>query len=112
MSISIALSIILFMGFSVLVNPKALGITSINSYTRDISISSEKGMSKDIYSKLSSMEGIKRVYGRMTNYVTASFEVSKLTDEYKKSGEKIETDKNGLFVPKENPGLFLMIKIS
>lgn len=61
MSLSIALSIILFMGFSVLVNPKPLGLTPINSSTPDIKITSANVISKDMYSKLSNAEGIKKV---------------------------------------------------
>lgn len=102
MSASIALSIVLFMGFNILVNPKALGMTPIKSYTPDISITSKQGISKDMYSKLSSIDGIKRVYGRMTNYVTASFDSEKLTDEYKKNVGGIKIDNKGLFVGAEN----------
>ncbi|WP_297423825.1 FtsX-like permease family protein [Clostridium sp.] len=102
MSISIALSIILFMGFSILVNPKCLGVKPISSSTPDIYITSKQGISKDIYSKLSSIDGMKKVYGRMTNYVTASFDATRLTDEYKKNAIEIKTDNNGLFVGTEN----------
>lgn len=105
MSISIALSIILFMGFSIFVNPKSLGVKPISSYTPDISITSEQGISKEMYSKLSSIDGIKRVYGRMTNYVTASFDAEKLTDEYKKNVGEIKIDNKGLFVPTEDSWL-------
>lgn len=63
MSISIALSIIMFMCFSVLVNPKCLGMQPVNSNTPDIKVTSDKGISKEMYSKLSSAEGIKRIQG-------------------------------------------------
>ncbi|BCZ45018.1 ABC transporter permease [Clostridium gelidum] len=102
MSVSIALSIMLFMGFNILVNPKALGMTPIKSYTPDISLTSKQGISNDMYSKLSSIDGIKRVYGRMTNYVTASFDAEKLTDEYTKNVGEIKIDNKGLFVAAEN----------
>ncbi|AKA67198.1 ABC transporter permease [Clostridium scatologenes] len=84
MSISIALSIILFMGFSVLVNPKALGLTPINSYTPDIKVTSDQGISKDMYSKLSNIEGIKRVHeivGKSGEYSAIEMQLKDNKDE-------------------------------
>lgn len=102
MSVSIALSITLFMVFSVFVNPKSLGIKPVGPSTPDIYITSEKGISKDVYSKLWNMDGMKRVYGRMTNYVDATFDAVRLTDEYKNNAGEIKVDNNGLFEGTEN----------
>lgn len=101
MSVSIALSITLLMVFSVFVNPKSLGIKPVSSCTADIYITCENGISKNVYSKLYSMDGLKRIYGRMTNYVTASFDITKLTDEYKNNVKEIKADSNGLFTGTE-----------
>lgn len=82
MSSSIAVSIILFLGFSVLVNPKLLGMNSTKAYTADISVSSAEGINKDLFKKVSEMDGIKNVYGRMSTFVRADFNTSRLTKSY------------------------------
>lgn len=105
MSSSIALSIIMFLGFNVLVNPTYLGMKAIKPYTADISLRSTQGINKDIYTKLLSSDGIKRVYGRMSSYVNATFNAARLTDTYKKEIGGVKTESNGLFVAPENSWL-------
>lgn len=95
MSCSIAISIILFFGFNVLVNPAFLGVSTTKSYTPDIYISSGEGMSGDLVKKLSDMDGVNKLYGRMSTFINASFDASRLSKEYKTSlGNKMKG--NGL----------------
>ena len=100
-SSSIALSIIMFMCFSVIVNPTFLGIKATEVYTSDVSITSSQGIGENIYKKLSTLGGVKRVYGRMSNYVDATFDATRLTGTYKKEMGPIKTESNGLMVAKE-----------
>ncbi|MBW9146758.1 ABC transporter permease [Clostridium sp. CM027] len=100
-SSSIALSIIMFMCFSVIVNPTFLGMKATEVYTPDVSITSSQGIGENIYKKLSTLGGVKRVYGRMSNYVYATFDVTRLTDTYKKEMGPIKTESNGLMVATE-----------
>ena len=101
MSSSIAISIILFFAFSVLVNPAFMGMNTTKSYTADISLSSDIGISSDLIENLSSMGGIKNVFGRMSSFASAAFDSSRLTDTYKASIGSIKTTDNELSAPPE-----------
>lgn len=69
MSLSIAFSIIMFLGFNVLMNPANLGVREIKASAPDITISSDKGIPGDIYEKIADLKGIKRIYGRKTSLI-------------------------------------------
>ncbi len=97
MTSSIALSIIMFLCFSFLVNPNYLGMKAVDSNSPDIAISSEDGIDNKVYSTLMNLEGTKRIAGRMTGYINATFEASKLTDEYRKLAGEVKVGNNGLF---------------
>ena len=105
MSSSIAISIILFFAFSVLVNPTFMGMNTTKSYTADISLSSEIGISSDLIEKLSSMGGIKNVFGRKSSLVSAAFDSSRLTDTYKASIGYTKTTNDELSAPPEKSWL-------
>lgn len=102
MSSSIAISIILFLGFSVLVNPNFMGMSTTKSYTADISLSSDNGIDDTLIKNLSGLDGVKNVYGRMSSMVNATFSASRLTDQYKKYIGDIKTTDNNLLVAPEN----------
>ncbi len=101
MSCSIAISIIMFLGFNVFIDFMHKALKTTKPYTPDISLISEEGLSNDLYKDLSDIEGVKNVYGRMFGYVDATFDAEKLTDNYKEMMEDIEVTDNGLFIPPE-----------
>lgn len=104
MSCSIAISIIMFFGFNVLVDFMHTALKTTKPYTPDISITAEKGISNDIYKNLSNIDGIKKIYGRNFKYVDVTFNAAKLTDKYKKD-MKVQAKDNSLFVPPESSWL-------
>lgn len=105
MSSSIAISIVLFLGFSVLVNPTFIGMSTTKSYTADISLVSDNGINSDVFKSLSSLDGTKKVYGRMSSFVSATFDDSRLTKKYKESIGDFETASNHLLVDPERSWL-------
>lgn len=105
MSCSIAISIILFLGFQVFVDFMHAGMKTTKPYTPDISLTSEYGISGNLYKKLSDIDGVKKAYGRRFAYVEAAFDAARLTEAYKKQVGNIEVKDNGLFVPPENSWL-------
>jgi putative ABC transport system permease protein len=105
MSCSIAISILLFFGFSVLVNPVFLGVRTTKAYTADISFSSNEGMSRDLLKKLSDTDGVKKTYGRMSAFVSAGFDASRLTTEYKSSLGNNKLKGDGLLTDPEKSWL-------
>lgn len=105
MACSIAVSIIMFLGFQVFVDFMHTSLRTTKPYTPDISLSSEQGMGDDIYARLSGIEGVKRVYGRMFAYVDATFDAARLTDTYKTTVNGVEIADNGLFIPPEKSWL-------
>ncbi|WP_347488738.1 ABC transporter permease [Desulfoscipio sp. XC116] len=105
MSSSIAISIIMFLGFNVFINFMYASLKTIKPYTPDISLVSEQGLDNELYKKLSGINGVKRVYGRMTGYVDATFDATRLTDTYKDNVKGITVKDNGLFVPPEKSWL-------
>ncbi len=105
MSSSIAISIVLFLGFSVLVNPTFMGMSTTKSYTADISLSSDTGISSNLFKSLSSLDGAENVSGRMSSLVSAAFNASRLTDKYKESIGDIKITTNNLLVAPENSWL-------
>lgn len=58
MTSSIAISIILFLGFSVLVNPVFMGIKTDNPDTADLILTSDQSMTTELLQKLSQLEGV------------------------------------------------------
>ncbi|MGE5545178.1 MAG: ABC transporter permease [Bacillota bacterium] len=105
MASSIAVSIIMFMGFQVFVDFMHTSLRTTKPYTPDISLSSEQGMGDEIYARLSGIEGVKRVYGRMFSYVDATFDANRLTDTYKNIVNDVEVAENGFFIPPEKSWL-------
>ena len=101
-SSSFTLSIIMFLCFNIIINPTFIGIKATESYTPDISITSSQGISKDVHSELLTLDGIKEVYGRKSEYIDATFDATRLTSTYKDKMGTINTDSNGLMVPTEN----------
>ncbi|WP_438490901.1 ABC transporter permease [Paenibacillus sp. IHBB 3054] len=97
MSCSIAISIVMFLGFQVFIDFLNTSMKTSKPYTPDITLTSENSLSSDLYSNLRNMDGTKAVYGRMFGYVKATFDASKLTDSYKESMGGIPTKDNGLF---------------
>ncbi|KNZ40840.1 ABC transporter permease [Acetobacterium bakii] len=68
MTSSIAISIILFLGFSVLVNPTFMGMKTDKPYTPDLTLTSDLGMTSELSEKLSQLEGVE-VLGHPTEYL-------------------------------------------
>lgn len=101
MSCSIAISIMMFLGFQVFIDFMYSAMKTNKPYTPDISIASEKGLSQDLYKQIEDLDGIKRVYGRMFSYVNATFDASKLTTHYKNLVGDITLTEDGLFIPPE-----------
>lgn len=105
MSCSIAISIIMFLGFQVFIDLTYAGMKVTKPYTPDITLTSEQGLSIDLYRKLSSLDGIDKTYGRMFSYVEATFDASRLTETYQKIVGGITKTDDGLFVPPEKSWL-------
>ncbi|HYE81212.1 MAG TPA: FtsX-like permease family protein [Clostridia bacterium] len=105
MTCSIAISIIMLLGFNVFIDFLHASLKTTKPYTPDISLVSEQGISNELYEKLSRIDGVKKVYGRMFDYVDAAFDASRLTASYKESMKGLEVKDNGLFVPPEKSWL-------
>lgn len=105
MSASIAISVILFLGFQVFVNFMYSSMKTLKPYTADVSVLSENGLDYDLYTKLSGLDGVKRVYGRMFGYVDATFDASRLTDTYQQAVGDIAINSDGTFAAPEKSWL-------
>lgn len=105
MSCSIAISIVMFLGFQVFIDFMHSSLNTVKPYTPDITITSEQGLSNGLYKKLAAMDGVKKTYGRMFDYVDATFNASRLTDAYKESVGGISKTEDGLFIPPEKSWL-------
>lgn len=101
MSCSIAISIVMFLGFQVFVDFMHTSMKTSKPSTPDISLISEQGLSRDLYKEVSALNGVKTASGRMFSYAEATFDASRLTDAYKESVGSISETKDGLFVPAE-----------
>lgn len=101
MSCSIAISIIMFLGFNVFVDFLHTSLKTTKPYTPDISLISEQGLDNDLYTELADIKGVKRVYGRMFGYANATFDAERLTDTYIEMMNGIEVKDDGLFIPPE-----------
>ncbi|MGI5891781.1 MAG: ABC transporter permease [Bacillota bacterium] len=105
MSSSIAISIVMFLGFQVFIDFMHSSLNTVKPYTPDITIASEQGLSNSLYENLLAMDGVKIAYGRMFDYVDATFNASRLTDDYKESVGGISKTEDGLFIPPEKSWL-------
>jgi putative ABC transport system permease protein len=105
MSASIAISIILFLGFQVFVSFMYASMKVNKPYTADISLTSESSLSYNLYTELSEMDGINRIYGRMFGYVEAAFDASRLTDAYQQVVGDVKISADGLFEAPEQSWL-------
>jgi len=105
MSASIAISIILFLGFQVFVNFMYSSMKTTKAYTPDIELTSENGLDDGLFDGLSSLDGVKHVYGRMFDHVDATFDVSRLTETYRDAIGDIEVNADGTFAAPEKSWL-------
>lgn len=105
MASSIAVSIILFLGFQVFVDFMYKSLKTIKPYTPDISLVAEQGLNGDLAARLSGLQGVDKVYGRMFANVEASFDASRLSDAYKQEVPGIEIKENGMFKSPESSWL-------
>ncbi len=105
MSCSIAISIVMFLGFQVLIDFTYAGMKVTKPYTPDITLTSERGLSADLYKELSALDGVDKTYSRMFSYVEATFDASRLTDTYKEIVGGITKTDDGLFIPPEKSWL-------
>lgn len=105
MSASIALSIILFLGFQVFISFMYTNLKTTKPYTPDLTLTSEAGLGSDLYARLKTAPGVKRAYGRMFRHVNAAFDASRLTDLYKQAVGGVKQTNDGLFVAPERSWL-------
>ncbi|MGQ9675848.1 MAG: ABC transporter permease [Chloroflexota bacterium] len=105
MSSSIAISIAIFLGFQVLVDFLNTSLRTTKPYTPDISLVSEQGIDGELHRRLSELDGVDKVYGRMFGYVDATFNAERLTDSYKESVGGVVTRGDGMFDPPEKSWL-------
>ncbi|MCG9969893.1 ABC transporter permease [Pelotomaculum terephthalicicum JT] len=105
MSSSIAVSIIIYFGFNVFVDFMHTSLKTTKPNTPDISLTSEHDLEHDLYARLSGIDGVKKVYGRMFGYVDATFDAARLTGSYQENMGGIKVKDNGLFVPPESAWL-------
>ena len=105
MSCSIAISIVMLMGFNVFVDFMHTGLKTTKPYYPDITLTSKQGISEELSARAAGIDGVKRVYGRMLGYVDATFDAARLTDAYKESMGGIATTADGLFIPPESSWL-------
>ena len=101
MSLSFALSITMFLGFQVLISFMHSSMKTTKPHTPDITIKSKTVIPDDVFVSLNKMEGIKTLYGRMTDHVEATFDASRLTDTYKSLVKNITVREDGTFTPVE-----------
>jgi putative ABC transport system permease protein len=97
MSCSIAISIILFLGFQVLIDFMYGAMKTTKPYTADMTIVSDHGLDKKMLEKVAAIDGVKRVFGRMFGYVDATFSYDRLTEDYKKMMGGIDRKPDGGF---------------
>jgi ABC-type transport system, involved in lipoprotein release, permease component len=98
-SCSIAITIIMFLGFNVFVDFIHTSLKTTKPYTPDITLTSNQGVSQDLAARAASLDGVKKVYGRMFAHVDASFAATRLSETYKESIEGITVTEDGLFIP-------------
>lgn len=96
MSSSVALSVILFLAFSVLVNPVFIGTNTAKLYTADISLTSEIGMNDSLFQRLSNLDGIKNVSKKMSRLAGATFNADRLIEKHSKAETWAATGDNSL----------------
>jgi putative ABC transport system permease protein len=105
MSCSIAISVILFLGFNVFIDFIHTGLKTTKPYTPDLTIMSEQGIGEELFAKVAGINGVKKVYGRMFGYVDAIFAADRLTTASEESLGGIKVSDNGLFSPSESSWL-------
>lgn len=105
MSLSIAISIIMFLGFNVFIDFLHTAMQTTKPYTPDITLVSRHGVDEDFLTRLRELEGVKRIYNRRSDYVDATFDASKLTEAYKERIGNIVVTQDGLFTPPEKSWL-------
>ena len=105
MSASIAISIVLFLGFQVLINLMYSSMRTNKAYTPDIELVSESRLDDELMTELASLEGVNHVYGRMFSHVDAVFDASRLTDIYNAEVGDVAVKADGTFEAPEQSWL-------
>lgn len=105
MSSSIAVSIAIFLGFQVFVDFLHTSLKTTKPYTPDITLASDQGIDGELHRRLSELDGVDKVYGRMFGYVDATFDATRLTDSYQESVGGVATRADGMFDPPEKSWL-------
>lgn len=106
MSLSIAISITMFLGFNVFISFLHTSMKTTKPYTPDITIVCRNGLSKEYIAQVGKVEGIKRMYNRKSDYVEATFDASRLTADYlERMKGLLPVKENGLFAPAEKSWL-------
>jgi putative ABC transport system permease protein len=104
MACSVAVSIVIFLGFQVFVDFMHDSLKTTKPYTPDVTLTSEQGLNH-LYEELSGLSGIDKVYGRMFSHVNAAFQAAKLTETYKNIVGDVQETAEGLFIPPEKSWL-------
>lgn len=99
MSASIAISIVMFLGFQVFIDFLHASMKTTKPYTPDVSLVSTEGMDRGLHDALARMDGVKRVYGRMFAHRDVAFDAARLTDLYKEQQPELQVKEDGTFVP-------------
>jgi putative ABC transport system permease protein len=106
MSASMALGVVLFLGFNVLVNPAFLGMKTTKAYTADISLSSAGGFDPAALERLRSVKGVASAWGRKAGFASASFEPSRIDPDYARyaarTGKPVALTAQGLATPERS----------
>ncbi|MBP7176507.1 MAG: FtsX-like permease family protein [Thermoclostridium sp.] len=106
MSLSIAISITMFLGFNVFISFLYASLNTTKPFTPDITIVCRDGFNSEFINKLKEMDSIQTMYNRKSDYVDATFDISRLTPDYlEQMKEMIATGENGLFNPSEKSWL-------
>ncbi|HWQ51106.1 MAG TPA: FtsX-like permease family protein [Terriglobales bacterium] len=105
MSASIALSIVMFLGFGVFVNFLYSNMKTSKPYTPDVSLTADGRLPEELSGQLSQLSGVKNVFGRMFSHVDAAFDASRLTEYYRQTAGGVTVNADGSFIPPEKSWL-------
>lgn len=106
MSLSIAISITMFLGFNVLISFMHTSLKTTKPYTPDITIIDREDFSTGFVEALKEMNGVKRIYTRKADFIEATFAYSSLTPRYLEMMKgQIAPREDGMFTPVEKSWL-------
>jgi len=100
-AMSLSIGIILLLCFNVLTNFLYTGMFGGRPYAADFAVLADRGISRQEYNQLASLDGVENVYRRMTEYIPAAFDSELLTEEYREIINQVRTGTGGMFVPPE-----------